>query len=239
MTITTPTLPPQLEASWGQVLQEEFEKPYMGELKKFLNEERAGQIPIFPPAPAVFHAFSLAPIDKVKVVIVGQDPYHGPGQAHGLCFSVQKGVAIPPSLQNIFKEIESDLQIPPPSHGCLTKWAEQGVLMLNATLTVRQSSPMSHHGRGWEQFTDQVIRILSERSSPIVFLLWGKSAQQKCQHLLFENSPHLLLKAPHPSPFSAHTGFLGCKHFSQTNEFLMRHGKAPIDWDLRHCQEIN
>lgn len=233
MTTTLSHIPPQLDPSWGPVLEEEFAKPYMQTLKNFLAEERSGSIPIFPPGPAVFNAFSLTPIDAVKVVIVGQDPYHGPGQAHGLCFSVQPGIAIPPSLQNIYKELQSDLGLTPPNHGCLTKWADQGVLLLNATLTVRQGLPMSHHGKGWEVFTDTVIRVLFERPDPLVFLLWGKSAQQKCQHLPFASSPHLLLKAPHPSPFSAHTGFLGCGHFSKANQFLQKMGKSPIDWDLK------
>lgn len=225
-------VPPQLEPSWQNALKEEFQKPYMAALKEFIAQERSGSSSIFPPALAVFNAFSLTPIDKVKVVIMGQDPYHGPGQAHGLSFSVPEGIAIPPSLQNIFKELRSDLGIEPPKHGCLTAWAKQGVLLLNATLTVRQALPMSHHGRGWEEFTDAVIRILCKRSDPLVFLLWGKSAEKKCQHLISNNSPHLILKAPHPSPFSAHTGFLGCRHFSKTNEFLVMAGKTPIDWNL-------
>ncbi len=224
--------PPQLEPSWGMALKEEFEKPYMAALRAFISKERAGPIPIFPPAPNVFNAFSLTPLDKVKVVIVGQDPYHGPGQAHGLCFSVQEGIAIPPSLQNMFKELQSDLGIPTPNHGCLTQWANQGVLLLNATLTVRQGLPMSHHGKGWEEFTDAVIRILCHRSDPLVFLLWGKSAQQKCEHLISSNTPHLILKAPHPSPLSAYAGFFGCRHFSKTNQFLLDQGKSPIDWNL-------
>ena len=227
-----PCLPPQLEASWAEVLKEEFEKPYMQALKEFIANERMGMSPIYPPAKEVFNAFSYTPLNQVKVVIVGQDPYHGPGQAHGLCFSVQEGVAIPPSLQNIFKELNSDLGIKIPSHGCLTAWAKQGVLLLNATLTVSQSSPMSHHGKGWEEFTDAVIQILCRRSDPIIFLLWGKSAQQKYQHLASINNQHLVLKAPHPSPFSAYSGFFGCKHFSKTNQFLIEHGKEPIDWNL-------
>ena len=233
MQTAAPLLPPQLEASWGAALEEEFRKPYMRALRDFLAKERAGSAPVFPPGPAVFHAFSCAPVTQVKVVIVGQDPYHGPGQAHGLCFSVQRGVSPPPSLQNIFKELQTDLGLSPPDHGCLTKWAEQGVLLLNATLTVRQGEPMSHHGKGWEMFTDAAIKILSERSDPLVFLLWGRSAQQKCQHLLSTNSPHLVLKAAHPSPLSAYNGFFGCRHFSQTNDFLKRQGKTPIDWDLK------
>ncbi|MDP1609278.1 MAG: uracil-DNA glycosylase [Chlamydiales bacterium] len=226
------SVPPQLEPSWQIALKEEFQKPYMTALKAFVAQERSEPVSIFPPALAVFNAFSLTPIDKVKVVIMGQDPYHGPGQAHGLSFSVPEGTSIPPSLQNIFKELRSDLGLEPPKHGCLTAWAKQGILLLNATLTVRQAVPMSHHGRGWEEFTDAVIRILCKRSDPLVFLLWGKSAEKKCQHLISDNSPHLILKAPHPSPFSAHTGFLGCRHFSKTNEFLVKAGKTPIDWSL-------
>jgi uracil-DNA glycosylase len=225
--------PPQLEASWSKVLEEEFQKPYMENLKAFVAKERAGLIPIFPPAKDVFNAFLYTPFDTVKVVIVGQDPYHGLGQAHGLCFSVQEDVAVPPSLQNIYKELHRDLDIKIPSHGCLTAWARQGVLLLNATLTVSQASPMSHHKKGWEEFTDAVIKILGERHKPIVFLLWGRSAQQKCQHLLnAQNRNHLVLTAAHPSPFSAHQGFFGCSHFSKTNEFLLKHGLEPINWSL-------
>ena len=225
-------LPPQLEQSWCDVLKEEFAKPYMDALKAFIAKERTGPSAVFPPAKEVFNAFSFTPIDQVKVVIVGQDPYHGPGQAHGLCFSVQEGIAMPPSLQNIFKELNRDLGIEMPTHGCLTSWAKQGVLLLNATLTVSQASPMSHHGKGWEQFTDAVIKILFQRSDPVVFILWGKSAQQKCQYLIGSKSPHLVLTAAHPSPFSAHQGFFGCGHFSKTNQFLILHGKPPIDWSL-------
>lgn len=222
-----------LEPSWYIALKEEFQKTYMEGLKAYIEKEREGPIAIFPSAQDVFNAFYQTPLDNVKVVIVGQDPYHGPGQAHGLCFSVQKEAAIPPSLQNIFKELQSDLGIIPSKHGCLTKWAAQGVLLLNATLTVRQSVPTSHHGKGWEEFTDAVIKTLYQRSDPLVFLLWGKSAQKKCLHLISsEDSPHLILKAPHPSPFSAHSGFFGCRHFSKTNQFLLEHGKTPITWNL-------
>lgn len=224
-------IPPQLESSWAKVLQEEFQKPYMENLKTFISKERNGPSAIYPPSKDVFNAFFYTPIDQVKVVIVGQDPYHGPGQAHGLCFSVPEGVAPPPSLQNIFKELKSDLGIPIPKHGCLIAWAKQGVLLLNATLTVSQASPMSHHKKGWEQFTDAVIQILAERSNSLVFILWGRSAQEKCKYLVF-NSSHLILKAAHPSPFSAHSGFFGCRHFSKTNQFLIEQGKTPIDWDL-------
>lgn len=200
-------------------------------LKAFLAKERAGATPIYPVAQDVFNAFCLTPIEHVKVVIVGQDPYHGPGQAHGLCFSVQKGVAIPPSLKNIYTELEQDVGISRPTHGCLTHWATQGVLLLNATLTVRQGAPLSHQGQGWEEFTDAVIKILAQRDDPLVFLLWGRSAKLKCAHLFsLQNSPHLILTAAHPSPFSVRD-FYGCKHFSQANAFLMAQGKAPIDWN--------
>lgn len=201
----------------------------MTRLAAFVKKARSTGAPIYPPEELEFNAFYQTPFDQVKVVIVGQDPYHGPGQAHGLCFSVPKGVPAPPSLQNIFKELESDLQLPIPSHGCLLSWAKQGVLLLNATLTVSGGAPMSHHGQGWEQFTDAVIEKLNERPNPIVFLLWGKSAQEKGKFL---HSPHKILKAPHPSPFSAHQGFFGCRHFSQTNSFLEQIGKQPIDWKL-------
>lgn len=225
--------PPQLEASWQNVLENEFSKPYMINLKTFIASERAGQTPIFPPAKDVFNAFTYTPFDQVKVVIVGQDPYHGPGQAHGLCFSVQEGIATPPSLQNIYKELYSDLGLTIPNHGCLTSWAKQGVLLLNATLTVSQASPMSHHKKGWEEFTDAVIKILSQKQEPLVFILWGKSAQQKCRHLLNNsNSQHLVLTAAHPSPFSAYNGFFGCKHFSKTNQFLESKGIEPINWQV-------
>lgn len=220
---------PQLEQSWHEVLQEEFAKPYMQALKAFLAQEHAGAAPIYPAVKDVFNAFSLTPFADVKVVIIGQDPYHGPGQAHGLCFSVQEGVAIPPSLKNIYKELASDLGITPPSHGCLTAWAKQGVLLLNATLTVRQGIPLSHSGKGWEIFTDAVVKTLWQHPSPLVFLLWGKYAQQKCEFLSSSYSPHLILTAAHPSPFSV-SGFLGCRHFSKTNEFLQKHGKEPIVW---------
>ena len=229
----TSLVPPQLEPSWQAALEEEFCKPYMTTLKAFLAKERAGTTPVFPPAKAVFNAFAFTPIDQVKVVIVGQDPYHGPGQAHGLCFSVEKGVTAPPSLKNIFKELNDDLGIKIPNHGCLTAWANQGVLLLNATLTVNQATPMSHHGQGWEEFTDAAIKVLCQRSNPIVFLLWGKSAQQKCQHLVsLKDDRFLVQTAAHPSPFSAYQGFFGCHHFSKTNQFLTQHGLTPIDWSL-------
>ena len=225
-------IPPQLESSWAKALADEFNKPYMCSLKDFVEKERSGAKPIFPPEEDVFNAFLYTPLNEVKVVIVGQDPYHGFGQAHGLCFSVLEGVKTPPSLKNIFKELHEDVGIEIPSHGCLTPWAKQGVLMLNATLTVSESSPMSHHKRGWEKFTDAVVQIIAKKNTPVVFILWGRSAQEKCQHLIEENSNHLVLKAAHPSPFSAHSGFFGCRHYSKTNAYLVKHGLIPIDWRL-------
>jgi len=220
-----------MEASWLEKLGPEFEKPYMRKLEDFLAKEiRSGQV-IYPPFEWVFNAFCQTPFDQVKVVIMGQDPYHGPGQAHGLSFSVPKGVPAPPSLQNIFKEIKADLGIPIPNHGCLIEWAKQGVLLLNATLTVRDGEAKSHHGQGWEVFTDRVIQLLCERKDPIVFLLWGKSASDKFQHIHCAKHHHVLTAA-HPSPLSAHAGFLGCRHFSLTNEFLHKIGKKPIHWAI-------
>ncbi len=221
-----------MDESWQAKFAVEFTQPYMEALQRFLQEERLQGIEIYPPQDQLFAAFSV-PFHEVKVVIVGQDPYHGMGQAHGLAFSVPQGIAIPPSLQNIFKEIQSDLSIPPPSHGCLTSWAQQGVLLLNATLTVRASLPKSHDRRGWELLTDRVLEWLFQRTDPIVFVLWGKSALAKCKILPMEATHHLLLTAAHPSPFSAHHGFFGCRHFSQINAFLKQHGKTAIDWSLR------
>lgn len=221
-----------MEASWLKLLQEEFEKPYMRALEAFLAGEVRSGAEVYPPFDLIFNAFCQTPFDEVKVVIMGQDPYHGPGQAHGMSFSVPKGVPAPPSLQNIFKEIQADLGIPRPSHGCLIEWARQGVLLLNATLTVRANEAKSHFGRGWEVFTDRVVQLLCTRKDPIVFLLWGKSAYDKFQHICTKASHHLVLTAPHPSPLSAHAGFLGCRHFSQTNEFLKKVGKTPIDWAI-------
>lgn len=221
-----------LSSSWYTELKEEFEKPYMHTLSQFVREERARGLEIYPPSKDVFRAFELCPFDQVKVVIVGQDPYHGPGQAHGLCFSVQKGVPVPPSLKNIYKEMESDLGLASPVHGCLEAWAERGVFLLNATLTVRRAAPESHKGQGWEQFTDVVCQKLAKRQKPLVFMLWGKSAQEKAERALDGIHPHLILKTTHPSPFSAHRGFLGCQHFSKANHFLKEKGLAPIDWQL-------
>lgn len=225
-------IPFELEPSWHAALEEELKKPYLLELKCFVERERAQKIPIYPPRELVFNALWRTPFNKVKVVIVGQDPYHGPGQAHGLCFSVPPGIPAPPSLKNIFKEIQDDVQIPPAQSGCLLSWAEQGVLLLNATLTVRESQPMSHHGMGWEQLTDAIIRQLSLRNTPIAFLLWGKSAQEKYRNAIVPHgtSKQLVLKAAHPSPLSAHNGFFGCRHFSQVNNFLKNQGLDPIHW---------
>lgn len=221
-----------MDPSWRERLKDEFEKPYMKSLKQFLQQEIASKAVVYPPMKQVFNALSLTPFDQVKVVIVGQDPYHGPGQAEGLSFSVPRGIKPPPSLQNIFKEIHSEFKFPKPSHGSLVSWAKQGVLLLNTTLTVRENQPKSHFGQGWEPFTDKIIQLLADKTDPIVFLLWGKSAIDKFQHIQNKPSPHLILTAPHPSPFSAHTGFFGCAHFSKTNEFLKMHHKKEIDWSL-------
>jgi len=220
---------PQIEESWKEVLASEFENSYFMDLKEFLTEEKANYT-VYPPGSKIFNAFQLTPFNDVKVVILGQDPYHGPGQAHGLCFSVPGGVMAPPSLVNIFKEIEKDLGIPIPSTGNLEKWARQGVLLLNATLTVRANQPGSHQKRGWENFTHAVIRKLSEKRVGLIFLLWGKFAQEK--ESLIDTNRHYILKAAHPSPFSAYSGFFGCRHFSKTNELLRRHNLEEIDWDL-------
>lgn len=221
-----------LHKSWHTLLKDELAKPYIKDLKMFLNyEEEHGSV-IYPPADLIFNAFLKTPYENVKVVLMGQDPYHGPGQAHGLCFSVQHGVKPPPSLKNIYKEMEEDLGIPPREHGCLEGWAEQGVLMLNATLTVRAREPRSHYGKGWETFTDSVIEKLRDREEPLIFMLWGKSAQEKCDRILSaKEHKHLVLTAAHPSPYSA-TKFFGCKHFSTANKQLQKWGKQPIDWSV-------
>jgi uracil-DNA glycosylase len=228
-----PDTPALIEASWFERLNEEFKKPYMRDLEEFLGREFFEKKVIYPPLSKVFNAFCFARLEEIKVVIIGQDPYHGPAQAHGLSFSVPIGVPPPPSLQNIFKELSTDCAIPIPSHGCLESWARQGVLLLNATLTVQANTPKSHHGKGWEIFTDRVVQLLAERKDPLVFLLWGKSAQEKWQHLQENSSRHLVLRAPHPSPLSAHAGFFGCRHFSKTNQFLQNLGKTPINWSLQ------
>ncbi len=220
----------RLHPSWLAVLGEEFEKEYMKQLKSFLlAEKKAGKV-IYPAGDNWFNALNTTPFDQVKVVILGQDPYHGPGQAHGLCFSVLPGVPTPPSLQNMFQELQKDCGIPISKHGCLQHWAEQGVLLLNAVLTVEQSKANSHQGRGWEHFTDKCIEHLNRERKHLVFLLWGSYAQKKGQ--LIDRNKHLVLQAPHPSPLSAHRGFLGCRHFSKTNEYLKEHGETPIDWAL-------
>lgn len=224
--------PPQLEHSWKVALELEWPKKYLEDLVQFLATERAHHV-VFPVKQDVFNAFNATPYEKVKVVIVGQDPYHGPNQAHGLSFSVPRGIPQPPSLKNIFKELQDDLGIAPPSHGNLDNWAKQGVLMLNAILTVRAHTPKSHDGKGWEQFTDAVILSLAERKDPVIFVLWGKTAQEKCRRILESTRErHFVLMAPHPSPYSVHTGFFGCKHFSKINELLTKQGKEPIDWTL-------
>ncbi len=227
-------LPFMLELSWQNALFEELQKPYLTTLAAFLKQERASGAPIYPPESLVFNAFGQTPFDAVKVVIMGQDPYHGPGQAHGMSFSVPKGIPLPPSLQNIFKELAQDLGVKTPPHGCLLKWAKQGVLLLNATLTVRDSEPLSHHKKGWEQFTDAAIDALAKRKEPVIFVLWGKNAIEKCKNVesLAQNKQHIILTAPHPSPFSAHSGFFGCRHFSKINALLVERGAAPIDWSL-------
>lgn len=224
----------EMEPSWRQALQEELEKPYLTQLEGFIARERNLGPGIFPPKELIFNAFWQTPYSSVKVLIMGQDPYHGIGQAHGLSFSVPKGVATPPSLQNIYKELSADVGLATPSHGCLLHWAKQGVMLLNATLTVKQGQPMSHHGQGWERFTDAVIEKLFQRKEPVIFVLWGKSAQDKCRRIsgLSKGALHPILMAPHPSPLSAHQGFLGCKHFSKINALLLKDGKTPIDWNV-------
>jgi uracil-DNA glycosylase len=221
---------PTIDDSWFTLLKNEFESEYFQSLKDFLVLEKAGQV-VYPPGSLIFNAFDHTPVSAVKAVILGQDPYHGPNQANGLCFSVNDGVRFPPSLQNIFKELKTDIGMEMPFSGNLTKWANEGVLLLNATLTVRARNAGSHQGKGWEQFTDAAIQKLSNQRENLVFLLWGKFAQNK-EVLISKNNGHLILKAPHPSPFSAHSGFFGCRHFSKTNEFLKSKGIVEIDWDL-------
>lgn len=220
---------PKIEPEWLEVLRPEFEKPYFAELKSFLLEEKK-LYRIYPPGNRIFAAFYYTPFSKVKVVVLGQDPYHGDGQAHGLCFSVPDGISLPPSLINIYKELNTDLGVPVPKSGNLENWAKQGVLLLNATLTVRANQAGSHQRHGWENFTDEVIRQLSARHTGLVFILWGSYAQAK--EALIDTSKHFVLKAVHPSPLSVYRGFFGCRHFSKTNELLVRTGKEPVDWSL-------
>lgn len=220
----------KLEDSWKNALRGEFEQPYMAQLREFLRTEKAAGKEIYPPGPLIFNALNLTPLDQVKVVILGQDPYHGPQQAHGLCFSVQAGVATPPSLQNIYKELHRDLNIPLPRHGNLQSWAEQGVLLLNTTLTVERGMAAAHAGKGWQHFTDRIIEVVSAQRPHLVFLLWGAHAQSKQK--LIDATKHLVLTSPHPSPLSAHRGFIGNGHFSRTNKFLQQHDLTPIDWCL-------
>ena len=220
-----------IQNDWLTPLSPEFKKPYYAGLYKKIREEYSKQ-QIFPPADEIFTAFELTPLSEVKVVIIGQDPYHGEGQAHGLCFSVKPDIETPPSLVNIYKELNTDLGCYIPNNGYLTKWAKQGVLLLNTVLTVRAHQANSHRGIGWEEFTDAAIRILNEQDRPIVYLLWGKPAQAKKSML--NNPKHLILEAPHPSPLSAYRGFFGCQHFSQANAFLEKNGIAPIDWQIEN-----
>lgn len=220
----------KIEESWKEVLKDEFTKDYFFQIVTFIKTEKAAGKIIYPPGSLMFNAFGKTPFDKVKVVLLGQDPYHNSGQAHGLSFSVPPGITKPPSLINIFKELQSDLGIPPSTDGNLEKWATQGVLLLNASLTVRQNEPGSHSKIGWIEFTDAVIKKISEEKKGVIFLLWGRFAQDK--QVLIDETKHHVLKAAHPSPFSADKGFFGCKHFSKTNEFLMHEGLQPIDWKL-------
>jgi uracil-DNA glycosylase len=230
--MSDPAAQVKMEESWKQVLKDEFSKAYFQQLKYFLVQEKKAGVTVFPPGKLIFSAFDSTPFDKVKVVILGQDPYHGMGQAHGLCFSVQPGIAIPPSLRNIYAELDDDPEVAfqKPNHGYLQKWAEQGVLLLNATLTVRAHQAGSHQGKGWETFTDAAIQAINEQKEGVVFMLWGSYAQRKGNFI--DTQKHLVLKAPHPSPLSAHRGFFGCHHFSQCNQFLASKGRKSIDWQV-------
>ncbi|MBL6665087.1 MAG: uracil-DNA glycosylase [Rickettsiales bacterium] len=219
-----------LPNSWMKYLGEEFKKDYALNLKSFLQKEKDNKNAIYPCGSEIFSAFHLTPLDKVKAVIIGQDPYHGPNQAHGLCFSVKAGIKPPPSLKNIYKELKSDLHLDEPDHGFLESWAKNGVLMLNNVLTVQKGKPASHQGKGWEFFTDKVVETLNNECHNLVFLLWGSHAQKKAATV--DRKKHLVLKSPHPSPFSAHKGFFGCKHFSKCNEYLAKNGLEAIDWSL-------
>jgi len=223
------TLTPQIEASWLKALNNEFQQPYMQKLKQFLRQEKQqGQV-IYPAGSNIFAAFNNTPLSQIKVVILGQDPYHGPNQAHGLSFSVQAGTALPPSLKNIYKELHADLAVKNTA-GDLTAWAAQGVLLLNSVLTVRKNQAASHRGQGWEQFTDAVIEVINEQCQHVVFMLWGSYAQKK--GAVIDANKHLLLTAPHPSPLSAHRGFFGCRHFSQANHYLKKHKNTELNWQL-------
>lgn len=224
-----PDIDPKIEPSWKEKLHDQFQLPYFHDLRNFLVEEKSKGATIYPPGSKIFSAFDETPFDKVKVVIIGQDPYHGPGQANGLCFSVSPGIKSPPSLVNIFKELNTDLGIPIPNHGNLEKWAKQGVLLLNATLTVRANQAGSHQNKGWEKLTDHIIQLVSDKCEGIVFLLWGKFAQAK--ESLIDTNKHYVLKAAHPSPLAG-GAFFGCKHFSKTNELLAQQGKKPVDWNI-------
>ncbi len=228
--MNTPRKSIDLHPSWLAHLASEFEQPYMQQLKAFLLAQKQQNKVIYPPSKLIFNAFNSTPLDQVKVVILGQDPYHGPNQAHGLCFSVQPGIQPPPSLQNMFKELSRDLGLPVPNHGCLQSWAEQGVLLLNATLTVEQARAGAHQGQGWEIFTDKAIQLVNEQCSGVVFLLWGSYAQKK--GALIDKRKHLVLSAPHPSPLSAYRGFIGCGHFSAANAYLVKQQKTPVNWQL-------
>lgn len=220
---------PRLHPSWLDALQPEFDQPYMRELRSFLVEEKR-QHTVYPPGGEIFNAFNLTPLDRVRLVVLGQDPYFNPHQAHGLCFSVRRGITPPPSLKNIYRELHEDVGFTPPGHGELTAWAERGVLLLNAVLTVRAGEPMSHGGRGWERFTDRAIAELAARREGLVFLLWGRPAQQKAEHV--DRERHLVLTAAHPSPRSADRGFFGCRHFSRANTWFSARGEPPFDWSL-------
>ncbi len=222
--------------SWQPLLLPEFDKPYMHALRDFLTARKAQQVVIYPHSSNWFHALEKTPLENVRVVILGQDPYHQPGQAHGLSFSVKPGMKIPPSLRNIYQEIETDLGIPPARHGCLESWAKQGVLLLNAVLTVEDSQANAHQGKGWEQFTDRIIELVNEHSPGAVFMLWGSYAQKKGAKI--DPNRHLILKSPHPSPLSAHRGFFGCKHFSKANQWLEAHGRGAIDWSLPDAAKV-
>jgi uracil-DNA glycosylase len=235
MTTETDTRPvPKLDPSWAEPLAEMFASPVMSGLRDFLMAEKAKGKRIFPRGSEYFRALDMTPLDKVRVVILGQDPYHGDGQAHGLSFSVQRGVRPPPSLVNIYKELKADCGIDPPRHGNLTHWAEQGVLLLNSVLTVEMGNAASHQGRGWEKFTDAVIALVARQERPIVFILWGAYAQKKAAFVkdVSQGGRHLVIRSAHPSPLSAHNGFLGSRPFSRANAFLKEHGEAPIDWRL-------